>query len=480
MAVDLKGRVLGSVNQEFEQIYPQPGWVEHNPEDIWQSVGQAVTKLQKQLSLKTPLSIGITNQRETCLLWERQTGQPFHNAIVWQCRRTTKQTERLRKDRNFSSWIRRRTGLVVDPYFSSTKWQWIFRNVPGLRVRARCDEVLAGTIDTYLVWRLTGGVCHLSDVSNASRTQLMNIRKVAWDPDLLAFFQIPANIMPRIGPSAGVFGVTKGCGFLPDGIPISGMIGDQQAALLGQAGVSPGDIKCTFGTGSFALMNTGTSPSCSQEGLSTIAWQLGERKKTVYAVEGSVFVCGSAVQWLRDGLKIISKASDVEKLALKAEDTGGVEVIPALTGLGAPYWNPHVRGLICGLTRGTTSAHVARATLEAMALQNVQLVRSLRKKQKVGKAKVLRIDGGAARNSLLGQLHADYLDMHVVRPKVVETTAFGAALLAGLGQKCWSLKEIQRMWQADQEWQPKMTRQQYRSREAKWQLALRRAMLFTR
>jgi len=437
LVLDRTLAVRARANVEYRQIYPQPGWVEHDPEDIWSSTVEAVGRALRTGAIDAGeiAAIGITNQRETTTIWDRDTGRPIHNAIVWQCRRTADRCAELRAA-GHAELIRERTGLVVDAYFSGTKAAWILDHVEGARARANRGELAFGTVDTLLVWRLTGGTraggaVHVTDVSNASRTMLFGLRSLEWDPELCALFDVPATILPRVVPSSAVYGHTKGVPGLPDGIPIAGMAGDQQAALFGQLCTRPGQAKCTYGTGAFLLMNTGTERVASRSGLlTTVAWQVGG--VTSYALEGSVFIAGAAVQWLRDGLGILSTASEIEALAASVPDSGGVTFVPALAGLGAPHWREHARGILCGLTRGTTRAHIARATLEGIALSCADLLDAM---QRDGGRPLadLRVDGGAAANDLLMQVQCDLLGVEVVRPAVIETTALGAALLAGLG-----------------------------------------------
>ncbi len=476
LIVDHDGKPIAKANKDYPQIYPQPGWVEHNPEDIWNTVQQATTEALSQARLKpnSIRAIGITNQRETVLAWDKETGRAFYNAIVWQCRRTADLCQKLRK-RKLDGKIRKKTGLVLDPYFSGTKMQWLLQNVPGLKGKAVAGKALFGTIDCFLLWRLTGGESHKTDVSNASRTMLMNIQSTAWDPELLKLFGVPRASLPEIVENSGNFGVTRGLGFLPDGIPIAGMAGDQQSALFGQACFEVGEAKCTFGTGSFLLLNTGNTVKYSKAGLvSTVAWRL-PGKKTQYALEGSAFICGAAVQWLRDGLKIISKSSEVEALAAQVEDTGGVQFVPALTGMGAPYWWPEARGVIVGLTRGTTGAHLARATLEGMALQNVEVLLAM-EKDLGKKLKSLKVDGGATEDNLLMQIQADFLGVEVQRPANVETTSLGAAFLAGLGVGFWKdLSELKATWKLNHKFSVQSTPRKRKQRLAEWRNAVQHA-----
>ncbi len=477
--MDARGKLRASVNCEFAQHYPQPGWVEHRPADIWSSVCQGIRALLRKKLCKPGeiVAIGITNQRETALLWDRRNGEALNNAIVWQCRRTTDFCAALRAD-GHEAMVRRKTGLVLDPYFSASKYRWLLRNTAGITGALRQGRVAAGTVDSYLIWQLTGGQAHVTDVSNASRTSLMNIESATWDDELLALFDVPGDILPAIVPSSAVLGHTRGVPGLPDGIPIAGVAGDQQAALFGQACFGVGDAKCTFGTGSFILMNTGAKLLFSEAGLlTTVAWQLGQRGRPVYALEGGAFVCGAAVQWLRDGLQMIRKAPEIEALAAQVTDHGGVEFVPALTGLGAPHWAPEARGTLTGLTRGTQRAHIARATLDAMALQNTDILRAM--ESDLGKRmKPLRVDGGAAANNLLLQIQADVLGRKLIRPQVIETTAAGACYLAGLGVGLWrSPAEVKKIWRADREFAVQMKAPVRRERLASWNKALQRTLL---
>jgi glycerol kinase len=477
--MDDQGRIVGSVNREFPQVYPKPGWVEHRADDIWSSLTKGLSSLlRKKLCKVTDIvAIGITNQRETALLWDRKTGEALNNAVVWQCRRTTEFCEAL-KAAGHESELQARSGLLLDPYFSASKLRWLLQHSGGVTARLRRGQVAAGTVDSYLIWRLTGGAAHVTDVSNASRTSLMNLATTTWDPALLELFEVPESILPRIVPSSGILGHTAGVPGLPDGIPIAGVAGDQHAALFGQSCFNVGDAKCTFGTGSFILMNTGGKPlKSSARLLSTVAWQLGDKGNPVYALEGGAFICGAAVQWLRDGLKLIKRAGDIEALAATVEDHGGVEFVPALTGLGAPHWAPHARGLLSGLTRGTHQGHIARATLDAMALQNADILRAM--ESDLGKRmKPLRVDGGATANNLLLQIQADVLGRKLIRPAVIETTVAGACYLAGLGAGLWSSTgQLRKIWQAEREFKVEMPAAARRKRQASWQAAVARALL---
>jgi glycerol kinase len=442
LVVDQKLTVRARGYREFAQIYPRPGEVEHDPEAIWASVTGAMAEALAGEDVARLAAIGITNQRETTLLWEREGGRPVGNAIVWQDRRTAPQCGEL-KAAGHEAFVRQHTGLVLDPYFSATKVKWLLDDVAGLRDQAEAGKIAFGTVDSFLVWRLTGGAVHATDVTNASRTLLFDLETLKFSEDLCEIFDVPSQILPEVRPSSGSFGETKGVPGLPDGIPILGIAGDQQAALYGQDCTDTGDAKCTYGTGAFLLMNVGPRPIPSQRGLlSTVAWTLGEdgrpgktlvpSTRTAYALEGSAFIAGALVQWLRDGLGIIAKASEVEALARSVPDSGGVTIVPALAGLGAPHWRPEARGLIGGITRGTTKAHIARAALEAIALQNVDLFRAMQADAGIGITN-LRVDGGAASNDLLMQIQADLLGLQVFRPEMVELTALGAAKLAARG-----------------------------------------------
>lgn len=454
LLIDRRLHIAAKVTIEFPQIYPQPGWVAHDPEAIW---GSTLTAIQGVLTLADLdpadiAAIGITNQRETTLLWERSTGRPLADAIVWQCRRTAPECQAL-LDRGLGPFIRARTGLPIDAYFSGTKIAWLLDHVSGARDRATAGELAFGTVDTFLVWRLTGGAVHVTDPSNASRTMLYDLDAKGWSPDLCQLLGVPMTVLPQIAPSAGIYGHTRGVPGLPDGIPIAGMAGDQQAALCGQLCLEPGQAKCTYGTGAFLLMQTGTDRVASQNGLvTTVAWQVGD--ETCYALEGSVFIAGAAVQWLRDGLGIIEKSSDVEALARSVPDSGGVTFVPALAGLGAPHWRPEARGLLAGLTRGSTHAHIARATLEGIALSCADLLWAM--EADLGRRLTeLRVDGGASANDLLMQLQADLVEATVVRPQVIETTALGAAILAGVGVGWFaSLEDARASWREDRRFIP--------------------------
>jgi glycerol kinase len=471
---DHAGSIIAVAQKEFPQIFPRPGWVEHDPGDIWSSqAGVAAEALTKaNISAADVAAIGITNQRETTLVWDRSTGAPICNAIVWQDRRTAPMCDRL-KARKLERVIRRKTGLVIDAYFSATKVQWILQNVKGARARAKVGKLAFGTVDSWLIWNLTGGKVHVTDASNASRTMLFDITKGEWDDELLKIFDVPRSMLPEVRSSSEVYGQTT---LLGAPIPIAGIAGDQQAALFGQACVKPGMVKNTYGTGCFMLMNTGTKRIASKHNLlTTVAWRIGDR--TEYALEGSIFIAGAVVQWLRDGLEFFRSSPEVEALAASVPDTGGVYLVPAFAGLGAPHWDAHARGTIVGLTRGTTKAHVARAALEGIALQVMDVLKAMEADSGI-KLKELRVDGGASANDLLMQLQADLLKVPVVRPKVAETTALGAAYLAGLAVGYWkSQADIAKQWQTDKRFTAAM-KPAVRDRIAKgWVRALSQARL---
>ncbi|MCS6898920.1 MAG: glycerol kinase GlpK [Myxococcales bacterium] len=474
LLLDLEGRTLGRATRDFPQYFPRPGWVEHEPEEIWASVVGATEAALVAAGLKgTDVeAVGITNQRETTLLWERGTGRPMHRAIVWQDRRTADRCAVLRavgREPRF----RASTGLVLDPYFSGTKLAWLLDEIPEARARAERGELAFGTVDSYLVWRLSGGAEHVTDVTNASRTLLMDLRKLAWDDGLMAELQVPREVLPRIVPSAARVAETRGFYPLPDGIPISGIAGDQQAALFGQACFAEGDVKCTYGTGAFLLVNTGSSVVASRFGLlSTVAWQIGE--ETTYALEGASFIAGAAVQWLRDGLGLIKSSPEIEPLARSVSSSEGVMFVPALAGLGAPYWDPQARGLICGLTRGTTAGHLARATLEGIALSVGDLVQAMA--EDLGRPLLrMRVDGGASANDLLMQFQADISHLTVERPAELESTARGAAMLAGVGAGIFRApQEAAHMSQIARSFTPSMSEDERASRRKSWQDAVAR------
>jgi len=475
LVLDQRLSVKGKANVEFRQIFPKPGWVEHDLEDIWSSTLKAIGMALREASAKTGdvQAIGITNQRETTLIWDRRTGRPLHHAIVWQDRRTAALCDEL-KAKGKEPWIREKTGLVIDAYFSGTKLRWLLDNVKGARAKAERGELCFGTVDSALLWKLTGGAVHATDVTNASRTLLMDLDKRAWDDELCALFEVPKDILPEIRPSAGVFGTTKGVRGLPDGIPIAGIAGDQQAAMVGQACFNEGDAKCTYGTGAFLLMNAGPRKVTSRHGLiGTVAWQIGD--EVAYALEGSAFIAGAVVQWLREGLGLFRKSAEVEKLAASVPDSGGVTFVPALAGLGAPHWRQDARGLICGIDRGVTKAHLARAALEGVAFEIYDLAQAMA--QDIGKPMpMFRVDGGAAANDLLMQFQADLLQTPIERPRMLETTALGAAFLAGLGTGIWAgTKELKSAWRAGKQFKPKMKQEVREAHLERWKAAVSRA-----
>lgn len=450
---DHEGRICATAQKEFPQHFPKPGWVEHDPKDIWSSEASVIAEAITSMGINglNIAGIGITNQRETTIVWDAETGEPVYNAIVWQDRRTSEYCDRL-KEQNLTGFIREKTGLIIDAYFSATKIRWILENVPGARAMAEAGKLRFGTVDTWLLWNLTRGECHMTDVSNASRTMLFNIHTLKWDEDLMKLFGIPMSMLPEVHSSSEIYGYTKTTIFAHK-VPVAGIAGDQQAALFGQMCTTPGSVKNTYGTGCFLLMNSGTKPITSSHNLlTTIAWKIGDTVN--YALEGSIFVGGSVVQWLRDGLGIIKSSSEIESLAMTVPDNGGVYFVPALTGLGAPYWDQYAKGTICGLTRGTTAAHIARAALEGIAFETMDIVNAMEHDAGIKLAE-LKVDGGASRNNLMMQFQADILGTKVIRPKVTETTAMGACYLAGLATGYWdSLDDIKRQWNADKVFEP--------------------------
>lgn len=474
LLLDAQVRVVATHNVEFPNHYPQPGWVEHDVAEIWQSVAAAVRGAVQAAGGPASVRIvalGITNQRETSLFWDRATGEPIHRALVWQDRRTADRCQAL-KDAGHEDMVRARTGLVLDPYFSGTKAGWLLDHVPGARARAEAGALCFGTIDTWLAWRLCGA--HATDPSNASRTLLFDIHTLAWDPELCALLGVPMAALPRICDNAEVLGTTTGLDFLPDGIPVAGMAGDQQAALFGQGCFAPGTAKCTYGTGAFVLMNTGGTAVPSTNGLlTTVGWRLNGQVS--YALEGSAFIAGAAVQWLRDGLGLIESAEEIEALAATVPDSGGVVFVPALAGLGAPHWRPDARGLVSGITGGTTKAHLARAVLEGVALQISDILGAMA--SDAGQPlRELRVDGGAARNNLLMQFQADVLGVTCVRPTVLETTALGSAFLAGLAVGVWdSPAAISQAWAEDARFSADMADNQRQAHLRAWAAAVQRA-----
>ncbi|MFN0168005.1 MAG: glycerol kinase GlpK [Bryobacteraceae bacterium] len=471
---DSSGSIRQAAQKEFTQIYPQPGWVEHDPAEIWSSqLSVAVEALaQARIPAGEVAAAGIANQRETTLLWDRATGTPVYNAIVWQDRRTAAFCDELRRG-GVEPEVRARTGLLLDPYFSATKLLWILDHVPGARQDAESGRLAFGTVDTWLIWNLTAGAVHATDPSNASRTLLFNIHTGDWDEELLRLFQIPRAVLPGVRPSSGVFGAISHSTF-PAGIPIAGVAGDQQAALFGQACFRPGVTKNTFGTGCFMLMHTGDRPVDSKQRLlTTVAWSVDGRME--YALEGSVFSGGAVVQWLRDGLKIIRAAREIEDLAASVPDNGGLYLVPAFAGLGAPHWDPYARGAMVGITRGITGGHIARAALESIAYQVADLVSAMQDDSGLG-VEELRVDGGAALNNMLLQFQADLLGVQVIRPKVTETTALGAAYLAGLATGLYPSRDIiAQQWQVERRFEPAMSRDQVGELRCQWSRAVERA-----
>ncbi len=476
---DRAGQVAGTAQREFRQYFPQPGWVEHDAREIWTSQLAVAAQVLRAngVAAADVDSMAITNQRETTVLWDRQTGEPLAPAIVWQDRRTAARCDELRQQGK-TGLIQRKTGLVLDAYFSGTKLEWLLNTVPGARARAERGELAFGTVDSWLVWNLTGGAAHVTDASNASRTLLFNIHTLQWDPALLRLFNIPPGVLPEVVASSGVVGETEASMFGAP-IEIAGIAGDQQAATFGQACFTPGMAKNTYGTGCFMLMNTGTAAVPSQHQLlSTVAW-MGPQRKPCYALEGSVFMAGATVQWLRDGLQLFSSADQIEGLAASVPDIGDVYLVPAFAGLGAPYWDGHARAAMVGMTRGTTKAHVARAALESIALQTADVFGAMALDSCIDLAE-LRVDGGACRNNLLMQMQADFLGVPVVRPKVTETTALGAAYLAGLATGFWSgPDEVAQQWQVDRRFEPSWPADARRTKLDRWQQAVQRARAWT-
>ena len=475
MLFDRQGRVVSTAQKEFGQLYPRPGWVEHDPREIWSTqagvAAEAVTRAG--LDASRIAAIGITNQRETTIVWDRETGQPVYNAIVWQDRRTADLCDAL-KARGLEAAVRAKTGLPIDAYFSATKIRWILDNVEGAREKARRGQLAFGTVDSWLVWNYSQHELHVTDVTNASRTMLFNIHTRAWDDDLLAALDIPRAMLPEVRSSSEVYGEAR-TGVWTSGIPVAGIAGDQHAALFGQMCTTPGRVKNTYGTGCFLMMNTGEKPIESRHNLvTTIAWQIGE--EVHYALEGSIFIGGAVVQWLRDGLEIVRTAGEIEALAAGVPHADGVYLVPAFAGLGAPHWNAHARGSLFGVTRGTTSAHLARAALDSIAYQSLDVLAAMEADAGI-RIDELRVDGGASANNLLMQFQSDLLGVDVVRPRVTETTALGAAYLAGLATGYWSgLDELQSQWQLDRRFAPRMAAEEVAQRRAGWQRAVRAAV----
>jgi len=471
---DKEMKVVGLEQTEFPQYYPKPGWVEHNPMEIWDSQVSTVKNLlnNTKINVEEIAAIGITNQRETAILWDKFTGEPVYKAIVWQDKRTADFCKVL-KNEGWDEYIKKNTGLVIDSYFSATKIHWILENIPGIKERAKKGEILAGTVDTWLIWKLTNGNLHITDYSNASRTMLFNIGELQWDKKILERFGIPECMLPKVVQSSEVFGVT-GKSVLGAEIPVAGIAGDQQAALFGQLCFNEGMAKNTYGTGCFMLMNTGGKMVESQSGLlTTIAW--GLNNKVTYALEGSVFIAGAAIKWLRDALKLIKTASETEQIAYQLEDTEDVYVVPAFSGLGAPYWDMYARGAILGLTQGVTDKHIVRSTLESLAYQTMDVIKAMEKDSGL-KLKALNVDGGASVNNFLMQFQSDLLNTEVIRPKNVETTALGAALLAGLAIKFWTINEIMEYRKVEKTFTPNMSAEKREKLYAGWLKAVEKAM----
>ena len=476
MVVNEAGDVVSVAQRPFKQIFPQPGWVEHSPTDIWASQSGVTTEALAAVDLTEHdiAAIGITNQRETTIVWDRETGEPIYNAIVWQDRRTAEFCDALR-DHGDGELIQSRTGLLPDAYFSGSKVDWILKNVDGARAKARAGKLAFGTVDSWLIWKLTQGEKHVTDATNASRTMLFNIHTLEWDEELLRMLDVPRSMLPEVVASSGTCATTKG---IFNGIPIAGIAGDQQAALFGQMCTSPGMAKCTFGTGAFMLLHTGTHATTSKNRLlTTIAWKIGNTVE--YALEGSMLMAGAVVQWLRDDLQMIRASAEIEELAASVSNSDGVVLVPAFAGLGAPYWDPYARGALLGLTRGTTRAHIARAALEGVALQVTDVLGAMQADSGLPLAQ-LRVDGGASANGLLMQIQADVLGIEVVRPKNAEATVMGAAYLAGIAVGYWPDKEtIARQWQVDRVFTPKMDANTRSSMRATWRKALGRAQGWT-
>lgn len=472
---DHDGKICSVAQKEFTQYFPKPGWVEHNPNEIWSSQASVIAESISAIDINglDIAGIGITNQRETTIVWDVDTEEPIYNAIVWQDRRTADYCDKLRAE-GLIDTIREKTGLIIDAYFSGTKIKWILDNVPGARQRAEQGKLRFGNVDSWLVWRLTRGEVHVTDVTNASRTMLFNINTLKWDADLLKLLDIPVSMLPEVKSSSEVYGHTKTTIFAHE-VPISGIAGDQQAALFGQMCIEPGAIKNTYGTGCFVMLNTGEKPVKSENNLlTTIAWKIGD--KINYALEGSIYVGGSVVQWLRDGLCCIKSSSEIEELAASVPDSGGVFFVPALTGLAAPYWDQHARGTIIGITRGTTTAHIARAALDGIAFQTYDIARAMAKDMGAPLTE-LKVDGGASRNNLLMQYQANLLGIKVVRPKITETTALGAAYLAGLAVSFWKdLDEIKQQWQVERTFDPVSDNEEIAAAKQGWADAVRRTL----
>jgi glycerol kinase len=468
---DKRGKKIASAYREFPQYFPQPGWVEHDPEEIWQSVYATIQQVIAKVPPASIAAIGITNQRETTVIWDRRTGHPVYNAIVWQCRRTAERCDQLKRKKGLNDLIRKKTGLPIDAYFSATKIEWILKKIKIQR--SKIKSLAFGTTDSWILWKLTGGKVHSTDYTNASRTMLFNIEKLHWDKDLLKLFKIKEDILPKVLPSSGEFGKTVKLGKLPAGIPITGIAGDQQAALFGQTCFAPGEMKNTYGTGCFILLNTGRKRVNSKHGLITTL-ACGPEGKVAYALEGSIFIAGAAIQWLRDQLGLLKTSADSEKMALAVKDNAGVYFVPAFVGLGAPYWDQNARGTIVGLTRGANKTHLVRAALEAMCYSTKDVLETMKRESGL-RIKGLRVDGGAVANNFLCQFQADILGIKILRPKIIETTSLGAAYLAGLAAEFWkSSSEIKKLWAIDRTFKPGKTNPNlYKG----WQAAVGKALL---
>jgi glycerol kinase len=474
---DEQGSIRATAQKEFSQIFPQAGWVEHEANEIWSSQAGVAAEVMASAGIKggQVASIGITNQRETTILWNRQTGMPIHHAIVWQDRRTADYCDELKKS-GHASMVKEKTGLFIDPYFSATKIKWMLDHVPNARKLSEAGHLAFGTVDSWLAWKFTNGRKHITDVSNASRTMLLNIKTLEWDEDLLRLFDIPRNILPEVCSSSQVY-ANISPGFFGTEVPLSGIAGDQQAALFGQACFEPGMVKNTYGTGCFIMVNAGQQPVPTDQMITTVAWKIGEQ--ITYAIEGSIFIGGALVQWLRDGLQLFSKSADIEALAQTVPDAGGLYLVPAFAGLGSPHWDPYAQGLMIGITRGTTRGHVSRAALDAITFQVKEVIEGIQKSQV--KLKELRVDGGASANNNLMQLQADVLGLRIIRPKITETTALGAAYLAGLSVGYWSgLDDIRRQWQTDRSFDPGPNQQKQQQSYKKWLKAVERSKSWLR
>ncbi len=472
---DKMGNIITSSYNEFPQYFPKPGWVEHNPEEIWDSVNTSIQKALHNIPYGSIAAIGITNQRETTIIWDKYTGKPIHNAIVWQCRRTATRCNKLKKNKSLSTFIKKRTGLPIDAYFSATKIEWLLKNVSGALSKAKKGKLLFGTTDSWILWKLTGGKVHATDYTNASRTMLFNIEKLKWDNKILKQFNIPKEILPEVKCSSGIFGKTIKIGNLPARLPISGIAGDQQSALFGQTCFESGSIKNTYGTGCFLLLNTGKKRVLSKHGLiTTLGCSISD--KPVYVLEGSIFVAGSAIKWLRDELFLLKSAHKSEEMANSVKNTKGVYFVPAFVGLGAPYWDQNARGAIFGITQGTNKSHIVRAALEAMCYQTKDVLIAMQKDSGL-KIKNLRIDGGASANNFLCQFQSDILGINVIRPKIIEITSLGSAYLAGLAVGYWKNEnEIKKCWHKDKTFIPKISKKDAEGLYSEWGKSIKRIL----